>query len=79
MQILSTDPQAPHLASAGSGDVLSGIIAALISQGMDCFKAASAASWLHAHAASSFGPGLISEDLLKQLPKTISEIIYEKK
>tara|TARA_B100000287_G_scaffold274956_1_gene258990 strand:+ start:6626 stop:8146 length:1521 start_codon:yes stop_codon:yes gene_type:complete len=79
MQILSTDPEAPHLATAGSGDILCGIIAALISQGMDCFKAASAASWLHAHAASSFGPGLISEDLLKQLPKTISEVIYEEK
>ena len=79
MQILSTDPEAPHLATAGSGDILSGIIAALLSQGMDCFKAASAASWFHAHAASSFGPGLISEDLLKQLPKTISEVIYEKK
>lgn len=79
MQILSTDPEAPHLATAGSGDILCGIISALISQGMDCFKAASAASWLHAHAASSFGPGLMSEDLLKQLPKTISEVIYEEK
>ena len=76
IQILSTEPEAPHLATAGSGDVLAGMISGLISQGMNTFKAAAAATWLHAHAASNFGPGLTSEDILGALPKSISEIFY---
>ena len=76
IRILCTEPEAPHLATAGSGDVLAGLISGLISQGMDTFKAASAATWLQSHAASHFGPGLTSEDILSTLPKSISEIFY---
>jgi len=58
----------PYLATAGSGDVLSGMIGSLMAQGMAAFEAASAAVWLHGEAASEFGPGLIAEDLTEALP-----------
>lgn len=65
---------APHtLATAGSGDTLSGIVAALLTQGMQAFEAAAAAVWLHGAAASRHGPGLIAEDLADLLPAAMAE------
>lgn len=64
----------PTLATAGSGDVLSGIVLGLLSQGVEPFLAAAAAVWLHGEAARSFGPGLIAEDLPDLLPGALRNL-----
>jgi len=58
----------PWLATAGSGDVLAGMVAAMLAQGMPAFEAANAAVWMHGEAGHEAGPGLIAEDLPEVLP-----------
>src|SRR4030095_9061423 len=66
---LSFAPPAPAwLASAGTGDVLAGIIAALRARGMAGFEAACAAVWLHGRAAEIAGPAMSADVLVDALP-----------
>ena len=60
-----------YLATAGAGDVLSGMILGLLAQGVPAFEAASAAAWIHGAAAQAFGPGLIADDLPEQIPAVL--------
>lgn len=65
----------PALATAGSGDVLAGLIGGLLAQGLTPFAAASAAAWLHGECALQFGhPGLIAEDLPALLPRVLQSL-----
>jgi hydroxyethylthiazole kinase-like uncharacterized protein yjeF len=62
------------LATAGSGDVLGGIILGLLTQGLDAFPAAAAAVWMHGDAAFEFGVGLLAEDLPDLLPSVLRRL-----
>lgn len=66
-------PPAPAwLASAGTGDVLAGIIAALRARGLPSFEAACAAVWIHGRAAEIAGPGMIADDLVAAIPAALA-------
>ncbi len=65
----------PYLATAGSGDVLAGMVLGLLAEGMEPFGAAAAAVWIHGAAACRFGPGLVAEDLVETVPPVIKELM----
>jgi hydroxyethylthiazole kinase-like uncharacterized protein yjeF len=71
------DNAPPQLATGGSGDVLAGIIAALLAQGLPRFEAAAAAAWLQGQAARHHGPGLVAADLITLLPAALNDAACE--
>ena len=64
----------PTLATAGSGDVLSGIVLGLLTQGVEPFLSAAAAGWIHGAAASDLGIGLLAEDLPDLIPGVLRRL-----
>jgi hydroxyethylthiazole kinase-like uncharacterized protein yjeF len=68
------DNAPPTLATAGSGDVLTGFVLGLLAQGMPSWEAACTAVWLHGASARLFGPGLIAEDLPEALPRALAAL-----
>ena len=64
----------PDLATGGTGDVLGGLIAGLLAQGLAPFEAACAGCWLHGEAAREFGPGLVADDLIDTLPPALRRL-----
>ena len=63
-----------YLATAGSGDVLSGIIGGLMASGMSPFNSACAGAWIHSECAKLLKRGMIAEDLLNVIPEVISKL-----
>ncbi|HYI39826.1 MAG TPA: NAD(P)H-hydrate dehydratase [Allosphingosinicella sp.] len=68
-------PSPGWLASAGTGDVLAGIIAAQCASGIPAFESACTGVWLHGRAAELAGPGLIADDLIAHLPAALAECL----
>ncbi|MFC7290673.1 NAD(P)H-hydrate dehydratase [Hirschia litorea] len=67
----------PFLATAGSGDVLAGMIGSWMAQGVSAYDSASASVWIHGEASLSGGAGLISEDLMDYFPRILTRIYEE--
>jgi hydroxyethylthiazole kinase-like uncharacterized protein yjeF len=65
----------PYLAKAGTGDVLAGLIAGLVAQGMPAHEAACAAVWLHGETSLRVGPGLIPQDLIAELRPVLKDLL----
>jgi hydroxyethylthiazole kinase-like uncharacterized protein yjeF len=61
------------LATAGSGDVLAGIVGGLMSEGTSAFDAAAAGVWLHGASAARLGRGMIASDIINVLPQAFTD------
>lgn len=78
LQTVENDHASAYLATAGTGDVLAGVIGGLLAQGMPPFEAACAATWIHGEAALRVGAGLVATDLLAALQPVIQALLAEK-
>lgn len=73
-RLVINDNAPPTLATAGSGDVLAGLIASLLARGMTTFDAACAGVWVHGEAAKQAAPGLIADDLPGLIALVLADI-----
>lgn len=73
-QLVLNHADAPYLASAGTGDVLAGMITGLLAQGMGPFQAACAAVWIHGEIGKVLGAGLVASDLPDQVPLILKQL-----
>jgi hydroxyethylthiazole kinase-like uncharacterized protein yjeF len=62
------------LATAGSGDVLAGILAGFMTQGVETMLSGAMAAWIHGEAGRRVGAGLVAEDIERQLPDILSAL-----
>lgn len=69
------DNASAYLATAGAGDVLSGIIAGLIAQGMPPYNAACCGVWIHGKTSEICGAGMVSADIIEKIPKVLKEML----
>jgi len=73
-RVIVNDHAAPWLATAGSGDVLAGMILGFLAQGMPPLDAACAAVWIHGEAGIRIGQGLVAPDLIQMIPAVLKDI-----
>ncbi len=73
-EMIINDHSTPLLATAGSGDVLAGMIGGLLAEGMPILKACAAASWIHGEAALEFGPGLTAPNIITTIPLVLASL-----
>ena len=74
-RVTVNDNAPPTLATAGSGDVLAGLIASLLARGMTAFDAACAGVWVHGEAANRAAPGLIADDLPELIALVLADLV----
>jgi ADP-dependent NAD(P)H-hydrate dehydratase / NAD(P)H-hydrate epimerase len=67
----------PWLATAGSGDVLTGLICGLLAQGLATFEAAAIAAWLHGDIGVRAGPGLTADNMIGQIALVLRDCLIE--
>ncbi len=73
-RIVVNNHASPHLATAGTGDVLAGMITGLMAQGMAPFNSACAAVWIHGECGIRAGQGLVASDLAGMIPGVLTDL-----
>ncbi len=73
-RVVKNNHASPYLATAGTGDVLAGMITGLLAQGMSPFEASCAAVWIHGESAIKHGPGMVASDICNKIPEILQDL-----